>query len=226
MLTENRANTILDTQCEVGTMPCGRLTASGRILDWCDMFGSNTSKARSSHGKPRLIQLDLEEMSQLFNSLDPSPFIKRDMDQDAEEFIINWAREYPPSDPITLRIHFEVWPGDEAVPVIQTSVRNFFAYRAKLNELEFHRLMADGRFSLAMGLTALAASIVLSKVVLANVHWAPVGILREGLTIVGWVAMWRPIQIYLHEWWPVRRRGQALKKLSEMPVEVVRKTPA
>ena len=32
-------------------------------------------------------------------------------------------------------------------------------------------------------LTALAVSIVLSRVVLANVHWAPVNVLREGLTI-------------------------------------------
>ena len=24
----------------------------------------------------------------------------------------------------------------------------------------------------------------------------------ESLTIAGWVAMWRPMQIYLYEWWP------------------------
>jgi hypothetical protein len=43
---------------------------------------------------------------------------------------------------------------------------------------------------------------------------------KEGLTIAGWVAMWRPIEIYLYEWWPLRRRGQILDKLSRMAVEV------
>lgn len=33
------------------------------------------------------IELRLRELAQLFNSLDPSPFIERDLDSDAEEFI-------------------------------------------------------------------------------------------------------------------------------------------
>jgi hypothetical protein len=46
--------------------------------------------------------------------------------------------------------------------------------------------------------------------------------LRESLTIAGWVAMWRPMQIYLYDWWPLRRRGRIYMKLSHMPVEVIR----
>jgi hypothetical protein len=46
--------------------------------------------------------------------------------------------------------------------------------------------------------------------------------LRESLTIAGWVAMWRPMQTYLYDWWPVRRRSCIYTKLSHMPVEVIR----
>jgi len=35
--------------------------------------------------------------------------------------------------------------------------------------------------------------------------------------------MWRPMQIYLYDWWPVRQRGRVYAKLSQMPVEVIRK---
>ena len=38
--------------------------------------------------------------------------------------------------------------------------------------------------------------------------------------IAGWVAMSRPLEIYLYEWWPLRRRGQIFEKLSRMRVEV------
>jgi len=43
---------------------------------------------------------------------------------------------------------------------------------------------------------------------------------RESLTIGGWVAMWRPLQIYLYEWWPLRHRGAIYRKLSAMDVEL------
>ena len=51
--------------------------------------------------------------------------------------------------------------------------------------------------------------------------WA--AITRESLTIAGWVAMWRPMQIYLYDWWPLRRRGRVYRKLSRMAVEVTQK---
>ncbi|MFZ3369425.1 MAG: hypothetical protein WA239_20115, partial [Candidatus Sulfotelmatobacter sp.] len=52
--------------------------------------------------------------------------------------------------------------------------------------------------------------------------WAAV--VRESLTIAGWVAMWRPMQIYLYDWWPLLRRSRTYDKLSHMPVELVQKS--
>ena len=43
---------------------------------------------------------------------------------------------------------------------------------------------------------------------------------RESLTIGGWVAMWRPLEIYLYRWWPLLRLGRIYRKLSVMKIEV------
>jgi len=43
---------------------------------------------------------------------------------------------------------------------------------------------------------------------------------REGLVIIGWVAMWRPLDIYLYRWWPRYRLGKIYHRLSTMPVEI------
>jgi hypothetical protein len=43
---------------------------------------------------------------------------------------------------------------------------------------------------------------------------------QESLTIGGWVAMWRPMEIFLYEWWPIRRTGRLYQKMSRMHVEV------
>ncbi len=175
---------------------------------------------------PRRIELSIHEINQLFNLMDPSPFVDKDLNQDAEEFIVNWAREYPIADPVTLTIHLERWPQADPGPTLAEAVHNFFAYRAKLNRLEFRRLMDQGRTSLVIGVGALAVGLFTSRVLLAHVAGPWAGFVRESLTIVGWVAMWRPIQIYLHDWWPVRRTGRIYQKLSQMPVEVIPKTPA
>jgi len=46
-------------------------------------------------------------------------------------------------------------------------------------------------------------------------------IARESLTIVGWVAMWRPLQIFLYNWWPLLRRIRVYKTLSHAHARVV-----
>ena len=185
---------------------------------------SQTPHTMSAHPhRPHRIELKLHEMGQLFNSMDPSPFHEKDLDHDAEEFIVSWAQEYPSHEPVTLHVHLEQWPSEDPRQLIREAVHHYFAYRANLNKLEFSRLMKQGRTSLLIGLIFLAGCLTLSNLLLPpEAHpWA--GFLREGLTIAGWVAMWRPMQIYLYDWWPVLRLGRIYQKLSKMPVEVIGK---
>jgi hypothetical protein len=169
----------------------------------------------------RSIELNLRDINQLFNSMDPSPFKERDLDHDAEEFIVSWAQEYPVSAPLMLRVHLSQWPVKDPASLILEGVHNYFAYRARLNQLEFRNLMNQGRTSLIIGLLFLLACLLITRTLLASAAGTWAGVARESLTIAGWVAMWRPMQIYLYDWWPIRRRGRIYDKLSRMPVEVV-----
>ncbi len=42
---------------------------------------------------PDVIEVHLRTVDQLFNSLDPLPFHKPDLDEKAERYITGWARE-------------------------------------------------------------------------------------------------------------------------------------
>jgi len=179
--------------------------------------------AGADHAHPHLIRLKLRDISQLFNSMDPSPFMEKDLDDDAEEFIVSWAQEFARDEPIRLSIYLEQWPAEDPKELIKTAVHNHFAYRARITDLEFKRLLKQGRTSLFIGLVFLSACLVLSKVLLGRDAGTWAAIARESLTIAGWVAMWRPMQIYLYDWWPLRRRGRIYSKLSHVPVEVVHK---
>ncbi len=179
--------------------------------------------APKDRGHPHTIRLKLRDISQLFNSMDPSPFIEKDLDDDAEEFIVSWAQEFSPDSPIKLRIHLDQWPAEDPKELIRTAVHNHFVYRAKITGLEFKRLLKQGRTSLFIGLLFLSACLLLSKMLLSREVGTWAAVVRESLTIAGWVAMWRPMQIYLYDWWPLLRRSRIYAKLSHMPVELVEK---
>lgn len=117
----------------------------------------------SESNKSRSISLKLHDVSQLFNSMDPSPFLEKDLDDDAEDFIVSWAREFPADEPLKLRIHLEHWPSENPEGMIEQAVHNPFAHRAELTNLEFRALMKQGRFSLLIGLSSLAFCLALSK---------------------------------------------------------------
>lgn len=182
----------------------------------------NTAPATAGHNS-RIIELEVRDTKQLFNSMDPSPFREKDLDSDAEEFIESWAQEFPGDAPLTLRVYLSEWPAEDPTALIRDAVHNYFAYRARQDDLEFRRLMQQGRTSLGIGLVFLVACLVVIKTLAGSSTDTWAGVLRESLTIAGWVAMWRPMQIYLYDWWPVRRRARIHRKLSLMPVEVTPK---
>lgn len=180
--------------------------------------------ATKERGQAYYISLRLRDMSQLFNSMDPSPFMEKDLDDDAEEFIVGWAQEFSHEAPIRLRVYLEQWPAEDPKELIKTAVHNHFGHRASIADLEFKRLLKQGRTSLLIGLSFLSVCLLLSKALVGHQADTWAAVVRESLTIAGWVAMWRPMQIYLYDWWPLWRRGQIYKKLGHMPVEVIQKS--
>ena len=42
--------------------------------------------------------------------------------------------------------------------------------------------------------------------------------LSEGLLIIGWVANWRPAEIFLYDWRPMKRQREILDELANMDI--------
>ena len=164
------------------------------------------------------IEVRLGSSAQLFNSMDPSPFHERDLDRDAEAFIVGWARELPRESRLRILVTLRS-AEDEALPSrVRDSVRNYFGARETALRRELRLLLEEGRMSLAIGLAFLGAVLTLARLVPADTAWG--GIVREGLTICGWVGMWRPIEIHLYRWWPLRREARLHRRLADAEVEV------
>lgn len=170
------------------------------------------------------MEVHLRTVQQLFNSLDPSPFVARDLDQDAEEFIVGWARELPRTGEFRLVIHVDEYTDDPAVQArVSAAVRNFFEYRTRVVAREFSQLMREGRLSLLIGLLFLGGCLLGARFVSGIAADHPLmEFASESLIIGGWVAMWRPMEIFLYEWWPLARKRGIMSRLARMEVELRR----
>lgn len=167
------------------------------------------------------IEISLNRLSQLFNSLDPSPFRERDLDQNAEDYIIGSVEEISHHRPLRLVIHLpaDQVPQPDALSLAD-AVHNFFAYREAHERRRLRLLLGDGRIALAIGLAFLFCCVALREIIFSFEHNAASDIFGEGLLIIGWVAMWRPLEIFLYEWVPIRRRCQILRTLATIPVTI------
>ncbi len=86
---------------------------------------------KSSHAPVHQIELRIASLSELFNSMDPTPFHHRDLDRDAVEFLESWALEFPPASHFRIIVHTENMPSDDPTPLVSEAMRNYFDYKSR-----------------------------------------------------------------------------------------------
>ncbi len=172
--------------------------------------------------EPNTIEVRVEEITQLFDTLDPFPFRERDLDKDAEEYIVGWARELPRNQPLKVVIHAsEKELKKEPAKDVAAALRRYFEYRAEVTGRDLNELLRVGRLSLLIGLSVLTLCVLTARGATALVGQGNVsGIIRESLIILGWVANWKPIEIFLYDWWPLARRRNLYRRLAAASVEL------
>jgi hypothetical protein len=169
-----------------------------------------------------VIEIRVAELRQLFNAIDPSPFKERDLDPRAEEFIVEWARDLPAAEPWALVVHLDRAAGraDEA-SILRDAIHQYFGQRAATTHRRLRELFRRGRTSLAIALAFLATSTAAGNMLVGYLGESSVSdVLREGILILGWVAMWRPLEVFLYDWWPIRAERDLLRRLGAIPVRI------
>lgn len=168
------------------------------------------------------IEVRVENISQLFDTLDPFPFPERDLDSDAEEYIVGWARELPRDQPIKLIVH--VTGGQETeqeTRLVGTALNRYFEYRAGIISRDLNELFRVGRMALMIGLSVLALCLAGAQFTARRIGDTEVGqFIQQSLIILGWVANWKPIETFLYDWWPLVRRRNLYHRLSLANVEI------
>ncbi len=172
-------------------------------------------------GELVLIELRLNEVAQLYNMLDPAPFHEKELDAEADRYLFSAAREIGADKNFKFVIELPPAAIDASTErSIEAAIRNHFTYRLQTRRRDLRHELQRGRTSLVIGLVFLVACMALRELAHSLAATAITRILGEGLLILGWVAMWGPLDIFLYGWWPIAGECRLLERLAVIDVAV------
>jgi hypothetical protein len=164
------------------------------------------------------VELRLDRIPRLYNSLDPAPFHEKELEAAADAYIVGSAEDA--GGPIRLVImlpdHELARPEAQQVPA---SIRHHFELRRDSERRLLRSMWWRGRMALLIGVVFLALCLIARSLLLASSSTAA-HIVAEGLLIVGWVAMWGPLDVFLYGWWPIWSRYRLFDRLTRLEVEM------
>lgn len=168
-----------------------------------------------------IVELKLRTPNQLFDERDPSPFRERDLDDDAARYILGSYSDLKEQDEAKISLYFETLGEFKDRPaVIAEAIHAFYRYEAESKRRQLRDIFRQGFMSLLIGLTFLFLCTWAPHIFERQSTWTVGKFLSEGLHVMGWVAMWKPISIFLYEWWPVNEERLTFTELSEIEIDI------
>jgi len=189
---------------------------------WRKRFSQEGTESlyREHAGKP-VIELELNSLMQLFDSFDPAPFREREIDLEAEEYIYNAVDEFPLKKSLEIMIYLPPeYVNVEIENDIKEAIRNHFSYKKLLTEISLRRLLQQGRKNFIIALFFLFLCLLTIRLFLTFEESLFNTLLSEGFLIIGWVAMWEPVYIFLYGWWPIVHRRNIYQKIIDTDVYI------
>jgi hypothetical protein len=164
-----------------------------------------------------VVRIKVRQLSQLFNSLDPSPFWDRDLDGEAADFIEEGFSDRLSAD--SWRLVVQVHEGGTSSEDLQTALKSHYLRQANSARLALREHLWLGQFALAGGVAVFLISMA-ARALLRN-SWAGISPwVEEGLVILAWLALWRPAEALLYGWVPYYRNRRRYERLARIHVAV------
>jgi hypothetical protein len=168
----------------------------------------------------KVIELRLRNLSDLLEA-NPSPLQQGVLRPEAESYIVGEAKRLPGGQPIRLAVEVPSGAGKAEAESVGTAVRTHFQRAAGSETDNLRELFRNGFKALLIGLLMLSVCLFLAWYFTYQLPKRPLNrLILESFVILGWVSMWKPIEIFLYEWLPYARRRKLFRRLSDAAVTV------
>ncbi len=159
------------------------------------------------------IDVAADRAEDLYNNFDRNaPFIRRDLDQDLVDYLIESASELSPQ-PFLIRFSFTQPHDNGTLERIQRSISTFFLYMVSREQQLLRQMMYRSGVFLLLGLVILLLTLLMNRT-LGSDRSVVESLLAEGINIAAWVSLWEALATFLVDWFPYRSQIRLFRKLA------------
>ncbi len=156
------------------------------------------------------VDVRVGKLDQLFDNRDPAPFRERDLDPELAEYLYDSGEDLLGAE----RVRVVFWLEQPCVPKeVEEAFRAHFEEARDRAKRDRRRQRGTGFVALFIALPAMAALLALSQFIVLWVPGSGGAMLKEGLILSSWILMWRPAEVLIYDWIPVRHERRVLAKL-------------
>jgi hypothetical protein len=179
------------------------------------------------HEKWSDIELRIAHPAQFYNLLDPAPNDEKEINHATESYIMDSLEDMPndkrSSAKIVLYLEQTLYDDEKIRTDMEHAIHSHFALRLCTAHQKYKLAMNKGRMYLVRGLIFLMICLILSSVV-TSIHNQNdiVYAIGQSFVIIGWVALWKPVEFYLYDRRDILNERKILEQLESITVETHR----
>ena len=161
-----------------------------------------------------IIDIATSRIEDLYNNFDKhSPYVKRELDQDLVEYLINTINEIG-NEEFIIQFRINSLTDPNATSRVKASVQNYFLYLKELELRELTRMARTSVILFSIGIIILIVSVWVKQNL--NMFGDMLNhVFAEGLTVAAWVSLWNALATFLISWAPHRRNINIYERISK-----------
>ena len=152
-----------------------------------------------------IIDVSTKKVEDLYSNFDKkSHFLKKDLNQDLVDYIIDCAKEIE-DEKFIIRFNFESEIELESISRVEDSINKIFAYLQEREHKEMKEMLKKSTTLFIIGalIATISALMNQSELMQKSIVFA---VIAEGLTVAVWVSLWEALATFLIKWIPYRKK--------------------
>jgi hypothetical protein len=161
-----------------------------------------------------------QSIDNYFNTNDPAPIYKRQLSQEFEEYIMNYAIGIKRHSTVTYKLNCVKESDKEFVEPLVHAIRRHFSLKKSIKEAEFKKFKKRNRLLLVFSFMIVMVFQGLLPIVFNAEHRIH-SAFSNALDVFSWVILWKPIERLIFYYNPFLKEISILDKLTNAPIVMI-----
>lgn len=165
------------------------------------------------------LEIKVSKYEDLFNSLDPAPLRKRDLDHDFVKYLEDFSDDIPLKYGIQLYIYFpHTQPENNNAERVSTAIKSYYNFMLLDSKKQIHAFQKESALFILVAIMLLFCAFYIGNTVKTNYFFK---ILIEGFNIGGWVFFWEALSILIFKIRKIIKKGKMYQRILDADVNFV-----